>query len=116
MANVVTYAIVSGPDDLAAVREHDLIEENGFEVHREEEGDGETDPSVTFTVGSALEEHEALEGPCRHLSEAFPEAVVVYTEVEERFDNVERLKVRVFRDGRRAGHLEHGSVFNVGAG
>ncbi len=115
MATVVTYLLVSNPDDPEAVGSHPIIDEHGFEQRPIEKGeDEETLPALKFTVANALEDRRGLEAPCRKLSAAFPEATVTYCEVEERFDHVEHLRSTVFIDGKRAGDIEHGYVFNVG--
>lgn len=116
MATVVTYLLVSDPEDPEAVRSHSIIDEHGFEPRALETSEGEdTLPALKFAVTSALEDRPALEGPCRELSAAFPEATVTYCEVEERFDHVEHLRSVVFINGTRAGDIEHGYVFNVGS-
>lgn len=115
MATVVTYLLVSNPDDPESVRSHPIIEEHGFEPRPMEEGDGEDRlPALKFAVSHPLEDRADLEAPCRELSASFPEATVTYCEVEERFDHVEHLRSIVFIGGQRAGHIEHGYVFNVG--
>ncbi len=115
MATVVTYLLVSAPDDPEAVRSHPLLEEHGFESHPMEDGEEEALPALRFAVASALEESASLEAPCRELSAAFPEAIITFCEVEERFDQVEHLRSVVFIGGQRAGEIEHGYVFNMGA-
>ena len=116
MATVITYLLVSNPDDPEAIRSHPTIDEHGFEPRPMEEMDGEkTLPALKFAVASPLEDRPDLEAPCRELSAAFPEATVTYCEVEERFDHVEHLRSVVFIDGKRAGNIEHGYMFNVGA-
>ena len=115
MATVVTYLLVSNPEDPDAVRSHPIIDEHGFEPRPIEQEDG-TDalPALRFAVASALEDRPALEAPCRELSAAFPDATVTYCEVEERFDHIDHLRSVVFIDGKRAGDIEHGYIFNVG--
>ena len=116
VANVITYLLVSDPDDPEAVRSHPLVDEHGFELHASENEPENTErPAVRLAVGSALEDGDSLEEPCRELSAAFPEAVVTYCEVEERFDQIEHLRSVVFINGRHAGEIEHGYVFNMGA-
>ncbi|MCS3640155.1 hypothetical protein [Salinibacter ruber] len=115
MATVVTYLLVSNPEDPEAVRSHALIDEHELEERPiEDDETEETRLALKFAATSALEDRADLESPCRQLSEAFPEATVTYCEVEERFDHVERLRSVVFIGGKRAGHIEHGYVFNVG--
>lgn len=114
MATVVTYLLVSDPDDPDAVRSHPILEEHGFEPQPMEESDQESRPALKFAVAGALEDRPDLQAPCRTLSEAFPDATITYCEVEERFDQVEHLRSIVFIDGKQAGEIEHGYVFNVG--
>ena len=116
MATVITYLLVSNPSDPEAIRSHSVIDEHGFEPRPIEETDeDEALPALKFAVASALEDHSKLEAPCRELSAAFPGATVTYCKVEERFDHVEHLRSVVFIDGKRAGNIEHGYMFNVGA-
>lgn len=115
MATVVTYLLVSDPTDPDAVQSHPILQEHGFErrpMEEHEEGDGR--PALKFAVASVLEESASLEAPCRELSAAFPEAVITFCEVEERFDQVEHFRSVVFIDGQQAGEIEHGYVLNVG--
>lgn len=115
MATVVTYVLVSNPDDPDAVRSHPTIGEYELEGRPiQEDEPEETLPALKFAATSALEDRTDLETPCRELSEAFPEATVTYCEVEERFDHIEHLRSVVFIGGKRAGNIEHGYVFNVG--
>jgi hypothetical protein len=116
VANVVTYLLVSDPEDPEAVRSHPLVDEHGFQLHAPENQPENTErPSVRFAAASALEDGKSLEEPCRKLSAAFPNAVVTFCEVEERFDQIEHLRSVVFMNGRHAGEIEHGYVFNMGA-
>lgn len=115
MATLVTYLLVSNPEDADAVHAHPILEENGFEarpVDRDEEG---SLPALKFAVTSTLEDRPSLEGPCRRLSAEFPETTVTFCEVEERFDQIEHLRSVVFIGGQQAGEIEHGYVLNVGA-
>jgi hypothetical protein len=114
MATVVTYLLVSDPEDPDAVRSHPLLEEHGFEPRPMDEPEEESRPALQFAATGALEDRPDLEDPCRQLSEAFPHATITYCEVEERFDHVEHLRSIVFIDGKQAGEIEHGYVFNVG--
>lgn len=114
MATVVTYLLVSNPDDPAAVRSHPILEEHGFEPHSSDDQAEEGLPALQFAVTSALEESSPLEEPCRRLSAEFPEAAVTVCEVEERFDHVEHLRSVVFIGGQHAGEIEHGYVLNIG--
>ena len=115
MATVVTYLLVSNPDDPEAVRSHPTVEEHGFEPRPIEDRNEEALPALRFAVASTLEDSESLEAPCRELSAAFPEATVTYCAVEERFDQMEHLRSVVFIGGRPAGEIEHGYVYNMGA-
>ena len=116
MATVVTYLLVSNPDDPDEVRSHNVLEEHGFERHPiENREDQKPLPALRFAVANALDDEVELEGPCRELSTDFPEATVTLCEVEERFDQVEHLRSVVFIGGKRAGEIEHGYVFNIGA-
>lgn len=114
MATVVTYLLVSDPEDPDAVRSHPLLERHGFEPRPMDEPDEESRPALQFAATGALEDRPDLKGPCRQLSAAFPHATITYCEVEERFDHVEHLRSIVFIDGKQAGEIEHGYVFNVG--
>jgi hypothetical protein len=144
MATVVTYVLVSDPQDPHAVRSHPAIDAHGLEPQPideqpideqsigeqsigeqsigEKEGEhesrqraaGDVRAALRFSVARPLEDHERLDAPCRDLSSAFPEATVILYEVEERFDQIEHLRSVVFVGGRRAGHIEHGSIFSVG--
>lgn len=115
MASRVTYLLVSDPDDPEAVRNHPAIDEAGFEYRASfDEGEG-TRPALQFVVGHPIDDLDEVMDSCRALSAAFPAASVVVCEVEERFDQVERLKTKVFRDGDAAGEIEHGYVYNIGS-
>lgn len=115
MATLVTYLLVSDPNDPDEVCAHPMLQEHGFE-RRPMEDPEERDalPALRFSVASALEDSASLEEPCRELSTAFPEATITFCEVEERFDQVEHLRSVVFIDGHKAGEIEHGYVLNVG--
>jgi len=116
MATVTTYLLVSGPSAPEAVREHDLFEEYEFE-HRETIESGEQQlPALQFALKYPLEEAVELTEAIRQFSKEVPDATVVLCEVEERFDQVERLQMIVFRDGKRGGDIEHGFIYNVGSG
>lgn len=114
MATITTYLLVSGLENPGSVSEHDLFGEHAFE-HRETQLAGEHQrPSVTFALEKPLDEAEDLTSAIRAFSTDVPSATVILCEVEERFDQVERLELRLFRDGQDGGDLEHGYVFNVG--
>jgi hypothetical protein len=116
MATVTTYLLVSGPESVDVVEDHPVIDENGFQ-HREttEEGADEV-PRVRFEREDPLEDRPDLSGAARAVSSRFPEATVALCEAEVRFEHVERFRTELFRDGKRAGKIEHGYVFNVGGG
>jgi hypothetical protein len=116
MATVVTYLLVSAPNDPDAVCDHSLLEEHGFEREpMEGREDDESLPALKFSVAHALEEKPSLKEPCRTLSAAFPDATITFCEVEERFDQVEHLQSVVFIGGEHAGEIEHGYMLNIGA-
>lgn len=116
MATVVTYLLVSNPKDPEAIRSHPILEEHGFELQpMEDQEENDTLPALKFAVVSALEDSTSLEAPCRELSAAFPDAIITYCEVKERFEQVEHLRSIVFFGGQQAGEIEHGYLFNVGA-
>lgn len=114
MATITTYLLVSNPDHPEAVREHSLFSAFDFD-HRETIESGQRQlPALRFAIQHRLEEDVELEEAVRRFSRDVPEATVVLSEVEERFDQVERLQVVVFRDGKRGGNVEHGYIYNVG--
>ncbi len=115
MANLITYVLVSDPTDPNAIEKHPAIVDHGFDLQaREEDGEGAVS-SLRFAVGSALQENPDLESAIRELSREFPEAVVTFCEVEERFDNVEHFRTVVYTAGQSTGTIEHGFRYNVGA-
>ncbi len=116
MATLTTYLLISGASDLEAVQEHDLISECNFECRERSEAGDEQLPAVQFALEEPLDEADDLEESARQLSTDVPDASVVLCEVEERFDQVERLQMVVFRDGKRGSDLEHGYILNVGSG
>jgi hypothetical protein len=116
MATITTYVLVSGPEDLASVPEHELFSAYAFEQRGTQEGGEEQLPAATFALEQPLDDAEELVGVVRAFSADVPTASVVLCEVEERFDQVERLQLHVFRDWKRGGAVEHGYVFNVGPG
>ena len=114
MATITTYLLVSGLEQPEAVSNHEVFAEYGFE-HRGTQSAGEQQvPAVTFALEQPLEEADELEAAARDLSADLSEATVVLCEVEERFDQVERLQVHVYRHGKCGGALDHGYVYNVG--
>jgi hypothetical protein len=115
MATVATHLLVSQSDDPEAVRAHPAIEAQGFEPQVSDEPSSSSPPgSLQFSVTHALDEHERLDEPARRLSAAFPSAIVTLYEVEERFEQIERVWSAVFVDGEQVGELTHGSVFHAG--
>jgi hypothetical protein len=119
MATVATHLLVSQPDDPAAVRAHAALKTHGFEPQESEPQESDepsSSPShaLQFSVTHALDEHERLDAPARHLSAAFPSAIVTLYEVEERFEQIDRVWSAVFVDGGQVGELTHGSGFHAG--
>lgn len=115
MASVITYLVVSAPDDPSAVQGHAALEDTPFEL---QEATGAADgqvPSLTFAHQAPLEDASDLNATARTLSDAFPEAIVLLTVIEERFDHIERLKSKMYSAGNDAGELEHGYIFNIGS-
>lgn len=115
MADVVSYILISQPDDRNAVKEHSIIDEFGLELQHEEDDETDGLSSLRFGITSSLEEKPNLESPCRTLSSDFPKSVVTLCEVEERFDQVEHLRSVVYIRGQQAGEIEHGYILNVGS-
>lgn len=115
MASRTTYLLLSGVPDLDAVHNHSVVDEYELEHSRTFDATDNQHPAIRFAFEHPLEDDVDLEPPARQLSEAFPDATVVLCEVEERFDHVEYLQTIVYLDGKRAGEIEHGYVFNVGA-
>jgi len=113
MAGLTTYVLVSGVDDPEDVNTHPILAEHELEVHDSADSEVET-ARITFVESTALEDAEDLSDVARDLSAAFPTAVVQLCVVEERFDQVERLRTVLYRDGTHAGEIEHGYVFNIG--
>lgn len=116
MATTTTYVLVSGVEEIDAVREHPVITESDLDHTLTREAEPSQHPSVQFEAEHALDEAIDFEEPARALSDAFPEATVVLCVVEERFDHVERLKTELFVNGKEGGKVEHGYIFNVGEG
>jgi hypothetical protein len=115
MASLTTYLLVSGVDAPQAIETHSVLESYELEVRSVNDDEGEV-PRLTLVHESPLEDRVDLSDPARALSGAFPEATVMVTVVEERFDHIERLETLLYRDGNKAGRIEHGYVFNVGQG
>jgi hypothetical protein len=115
MASLTTYLLVSGAEDLDEVRQHPVVAERDLDVH--DSADPETgSASLTFVDTAALEEAADHDETAQTLSSAFPSAVVQLCVVEERFDQVERLRTVLYRNGTSAGEIEHGYIFNIGSG
>ncbi len=114
MASLTTYLLVSGPDAPHDVETHPALE--SYELTVRDVTDDEAVPRITLVHESPLEDRVDLSEPARALSTAFPNATVVLSVVEERFDHIERLETLLYRDGNKAGKIEHGYVFNVGQG
>lgn len=114
MATVATHLLVSQSDNPEAVRAHAAIEAHGFAVQVPDESSSSTSQALQFSVTQALDEHERLDAPARELSAAFPSAIVTVYELEERFDQIERVWSAVFVGGEQVGELTHGSVFHSG--
>lgn len=116
MASQVTYLVVSSPDDPSSVREHSVIEEYDLDLHAEQRREDDQCPSVTFVHEHPLEETWDMTEPARKLSTAFPGATIVLHVIEERFDHIERLQMKMYSAGKDAGEVEHGYIFNIGGG
>ena len=116
MAFQITYLVVSSPDDPSSVREHSVIEEYDLDLHAEQSRKDDQCPSVTFIHEHPLEETSDMTEPARKLSTAFPGATIVLHVIEERFDHIERLQMKMYSGGKDAGEVEHGYIFNIGGG
>lgn len=114
MATLKTYLLISGLGSPDPVTDSPIVEKYGFEHLETYEPGPEQQASVTFVGERPLEEAVDLEAPLRELSSDVPSATIIACEVEERFDQVERLSMQVFRDGKKGGSVEHGYIFNVG--
>lgn len=114
MATITTYLLVSGLEDPRSVLDHDLFGDYAFEQRETQEAGEHQRSALTFALEQPLDEAEDLSGAIRDFSADVPSATVVLCEVEERFDQVERLQLHLFRNGKDGGDLEHGYVFNVG--
>lgn len=116
MASVTTYLLVSGPEQPAVVPEHVLFSTYAFEQRGRQGGGEQQLSSFTFALEQPLDDAEDLKEVVCSFSADVPMATVVLCEVEERFDQVERLQLQIFRNGKQGGDIEHGYVFNVGPG
>jgi hypothetical protein len=116
MATITTYLLVSGPETPETVSDHEVFTEYAFDHRGTQEAGEHQLPAVTFALEQPLEEADDLDAAVRKLSLDLPAATVVLCEVEERFDQVERLQLCVYSNGKRGGTLDHGYVFNVGSG
>jgi hypothetical protein len=114
MASQITYVVVSSPNDLSLVREHAVIEEYDFHTHAHQKKETDQCASVTFVHETTLEDGTDMTKPAKELSTAFPDATVVLHVIEERFDHIERLQMKMYSEGKYAGEVEHGYIFNIG--
>lgn len=114
MASVTTYLLVSGANEQEAVRTHSVVEDGELEVHDTREKEADRLAGITLKHESPLEDRADLSEAAQTLSAAFPDAIVLLCEVEERFDHIERLQTKMYSGGKDAGHIEHGYVFNIG--
>ena len=114
MATLTTYLLVSGIKQPEGIQSHDLFESYDFKERERVESDDQGLPTLKYVLERSLEGAADLEEDVRALSADIPGSTVVMCEVEERFDQVERLQLIVFRNGRRGGDVEHGYIFNVG--
>lgn len=114
MAATTTYLLVSGLEDPESIRSHPLFETHDFELRERLEASSDQLDALTFAVKQPIEEAVDFKDEVQQLSADVPEATVVICEVEERFDQVERLELNVFSNGKQGGDIEHGYVFNVG--
>jgi hypothetical protein len=113
MASLTTYVLVSGVDAPRSLEGHSALAPYDLDV-RDVAAEEDAPARITFVHECALEDRVDLSEPARALSAAYPEASVVLSVVEERFDHIERLETVLYRDGDKAGRIEHGYVFNVG--
>lgn len=116
MATLTTYLLVTGPEQPATVPDHDLFSTYAFEQRGRQEAGEQRLSSFTFALEQPLDDAEDLEESVRTFSGDVPAATVVLCEIEERFDQMERLQLQVFRNGKQGGDIEHGYVFNVRPG
>ena len=115
MASLTTYLMVSGVNAPRDLEDHPDLAPHDLEVRDVTDAE-DTVPQVTFVHESGLEDRVDLSDAARGLSAAHPDASVVLSVVEERFDHIERLETVLYRGGKKAGKIEHGYVFNVGQG
>lgn len=113
MASNISYVLVSDPDDVTAVKNHDIVEEYDLNLHDMETEEGAV-ATITFRLERPLEDAPDLATAARTLSSDFSTATVLLCDIEERFDHIERTHSRIFREGTNAGQVEHGFVFNIG--
>ena len=114
MASQTTYLMVSTPDDPSSVPNHPVIEDYNLDLHTEQKRNDGQCKSITFIHESTLEEQSDLKKPARKLSMSFPSATIVLHVVEERFDHIEWVQTKLYSEGKEAGEIEHGYIFNVG--
>jgi hypothetical protein len=115
MASLTTYLLVSHIDDPDEVKRHPVVAERAFDIHTPPDPEAEIG-SIAFVHRSALEDAEDLGPAARELSTAFPSAIVQLCVFEERFDQLERGRAVLYKDGTHAGEIEHGYIFNIGGG
>lgn len=116
MATTTTYLLISGIDDMDAVMDHSVLSEYNLDHQETFEASDRQVSAVRLARKQPLEDGVDLAAPARSLSADVSNATVVLCEVEERFDQVERLRTLVFIGGKKAGDLEHGYIFNIGNG
>lgn len=117
MATVTSYLILSGSEsDVEAIPGHSLLEDVSFDDMEVIESSADQQPRVKIKHTSALEEETDYNRIAREMSASFPTSTVLVVEVEERFDQVERVQTRLYMEGKSAGEVEHGYVFNIGGG
>jgi hypothetical protein len=116
MAAITTHLIFSGPEmEGEEAARHSLFEDVQFDDVQVLKSSSDQQPGLKMIHKSPLEE-EAVDFSrlARQASEVFPTATVLVMNVEERFDQVERVQTRLYIGGKNAGEVEHGYVFNIG--
>lgn len=114
MATITTYLLVWGTEESDLVRSHELFDEYDFEQMETYDAEPPKHPTVKFALEKPLDEAVDVEEEVRDYSTTVPDASVLLCTVEERFDQIERMQLVVFRDGKRGGGIEHGHFFQVG--
>ena len=115
MATVTTYLLISGSGEGDQIRSHQLLDRYDFQEREASPSADRQLPTVVFVLEQPLEDVDDLEEEILAFSADIPDATVVLCEVEERFDQIERLNLVVFEDGKRGGDVEHGYLFNIGS-